>query len=1097
MAGKAYTMREMRDIVAYINERKAYGELKGRKMWMEFANSNKTTRTWQSLKETFLKRILPDIQNPYYKQTLDQVRSFRAGVDVVEKEKNKLEIRETIEPNVVTSEDQNGLSTINNNMPTASLENEGTKNNNEPSTTSLDEELEKVTGEDIKAAKIPSRCRSSADTIVLEYENAEDVQRILESPKNPTETKSISLRDKISFEPLSPFVQDVINEFDTESDASDPEPRLKIAEGLPKTNNESEAIVEDTIEQNKPSKNNIADSEDTLEIPDSTAISDRTSMQSKTMENVAVTREDSNKDHQNKIVNHKKLDSPNNSNEHDKNETTVNSNETVQQDSANNKSNNEDTTVIVTEEANAKSHEKLSLPTKTNSSIVNTEGSTQNITYDSLLPNNQEALDSNIQKAKHAETDEVCDKARKESKHVKRSSLADSRSSKKKKMTKSTKIQAASVIEIDDSSSTSNIETGLETVNTSNNEVNSVIMRTEEKFNMLIKQTLDNKKSTSVENDVPNTNMNKEKVTIKDKSPSILNVNKQNNNHSDCDPHDVIEENTDKPRTETNKPKEVEDISHKTKERNDTEAMNKHLEVVVLNENKEPEVDRQKNSGSDCEIQHEKVVNKNQDNSTFDLQRERALANVFGFAHGGATFSKKRRLSHRRRSHHRRRVYSNNTESYSSDWTSQSDSDSYISPPGGHRSRQTKKYLKPKSSRVLQDPDDGKLYVIFGKKMYPILKDGKHIKKFVIYKPDSGTDEDESFWRKKYIEEKKRNEEVKKLLEEAQRDGTAQVNELASTSHNARSPQKIAQIETSSVDKNNAIAPQTECKTEAKNDKIIFKIAAKNGLEYCLEGGWTQISNAMPEVVKMLRYEPVDERKVKPANSVVDQPKPDVGIVIASRPNTPVSVAEAVTIRETEIFNEIESKHAQEVEEEVKPSEVDSVNVTRRPGRPRKVPLPSGAAKRTRSSKSNSIDSKQDEPKTKRVSKRKLNVPDDNQNERDVNTTEPHTDAGVKEKKDDGNKNLSLRRSNSRVSRAKDLTEQNNLKESHVSNRTSARLLRTPKKNDIESPISDVNVLPPTSNDITGAQDSDENEVRYKLAPVKTNRKTPGSNYRR
>lgn len=35
---KPYTMREMKQIVEYLTEQKAYSEIRGRKMWVEFAN---------------------------------------------------------------------------------------------------------------------------------------------------------------------------------------------------------------------------------------------------------------------------------------------------------------------------------------------------------------------------------------------------------------------------------------------------------------------------------------------------------------------------------------------------------------------------------------------------------------------------------------------------------------------------------------------------------------------------------------------------------------------------------------------------------------------------------------------------------------------------------------------------------------------------------------------------------------------------------------------------------------------------------------------------------------------------------------------------
>lgn len=37
---KPYSMREMKTIVEYLTEHKVYSEIRGRKMWMDFANSN-------------------------------------------------------------------------------------------------------------------------------------------------------------------------------------------------------------------------------------------------------------------------------------------------------------------------------------------------------------------------------------------------------------------------------------------------------------------------------------------------------------------------------------------------------------------------------------------------------------------------------------------------------------------------------------------------------------------------------------------------------------------------------------------------------------------------------------------------------------------------------------------------------------------------------------------------------------------------------------------------------------------------------------------------------------------------------------------------
>lgn len=91
MSRKSYTMREMKDIVKYIVNNNAYAETKGRLLWQNYAATTKTNRTWQSLKETFLKRILPDIANPYYELTQEQINSFRSGSNINTRLLNKLE----------------------------------------------------------------------------------------------------------------------------------------------------------------------------------------------------------------------------------------------------------------------------------------------------------------------------------------------------------------------------------------------------------------------------------------------------------------------------------------------------------------------------------------------------------------------------------------------------------------------------------------------------------------------------------------------------------------------------------------------------------------------------------------------------------------------------------------------------------------------------------------------------------------------------------------------------------------------------------------------------------------------------------------------
>ncbi|XP_026327993.1 enolase-phosphatase E1-like isoform X2 [Hyposmocoma kahamanoa] len=198
-------MREMKQIVEYLTEHNAYSEIRGRKMWVEFANSQSLDRTWQSLKETFMKRILPDIHNPYYRLTVEQISSFRQGHNV--SSKNKLEVH-----------------TI-----TDSSSNENNKDKDQPSTSKNHEEID--TGESIKCSRIEELTRSSTDTLVLENccQNAEDTKSDQLSPNNANDDVAMkSLRDCIIYtEPLTPMLQEVLHDFDTDEDD---EPKLQIVE---------------------------------------------------------------------------------------------------------------------------------------------------------------------------------------------------------------------------------------------------------------------------------------------------------------------------------------------------------------------------------------------------------------------------------------------------------------------------------------------------------------------------------------------------------------------------------------------------------------------------------------------------------------------------------------------------------------------------------------------------------------------------------------------------------------------------------------------------------------------------------------------------
>lgn len=107
-------------------------------------------------------------------------------------------------------------------------------------------EGEITAGEDIKCSKILPQTRSSADTVILEpcYETAEDILKELESndkvlpASNNSQPPSKSLRDCITYsEPLTPMLQEVLDDFASEPEDSDREAPMQIVETAQDTEN--------------------------------------------------------------------------------------------------------------------------------------------------------------------------------------------------------------------------------------------------------------------------------------------------------------------------------------------------------------------------------------------------------------------------------------------------------------------------------------------------------------------------------------------------------------------------------------------------------------------------------------------------------------------------------------------------------------------------------------------------------------------------------------------------------------------------------------------------------------------------------------------
>lgn len=106
-------------------------------------------------------------------------------------------------------------------------------------------------GENIKPSKIPSRSRSSADTVIVEtcYETAEDIQKDLESPTGDKENGGTkSLRDCITYsEPLTPMLQEVLDDFQSETENEPDVSEMDTAHSEPTDNS---ANVQQEISKN-------------------------------------------------------------------------------------------------------------------------------------------------------------------------------------------------------------------------------------------------------------------------------------------------------------------------------------------------------------------------------------------------------------------------------------------------------------------------------------------------------------------------------------------------------------------------------------------------------------------------------------------------------------------------------------------------------------------------------------------------------------------------------------------------------------------------------------------------------------------------------
>ncbi|CAH0590169.1 unnamed protein product [Chrysodeixis includens] len=965
MSSKSYTMREMKSIVDYLVENKLYGEFKGRKMWMDFANSKLTNRTWQSLKETFVKRVLPDIHNPYYKLTVEQINSFRSGFDIADRNKAKLEVH-----TISDDSNSNGLTEV----------------NESPASNGNNHERETTTGENIKCSKIPPQNRSSADTIILEpcYETAEEILKELESngkdlpaSSNVRQT-SRSLRDCITYsEPLTPMLQEVLDDFASEPEDSDREGPMHIVEAVQVIESTDDLTQMPETDGTIPKLISLA----TDVVKSATELSIEGTEEVLAQEIVEIIPENTSPQKQVQNVEPRIEETVNKIGESLKDITENGDEEATEH---NKQDNSENVAGLVNGSKNyeisgPKGHQPESLFDSENQTNHNSSGGT----VDASLPNNPEGFKDKSQKTDNklkespeklkssGETSSTSDKKptvsppkRKRSATVDPKKLTEIEKKRNKlagklkgplKVSKKAKPRAATETAIkikDDVCETAELKP-------TNKDI-------EELMDLDTIQEIDtNKDVTDIEK--PSTSFDME-VTNAPEQPETEQSSKENDVPEVTNPClqnvSLFDEQFNKTKYNMSESSDTEQNKKETSE-NTQEGISKHDGAAKPN----VDVVVQIPSGSDAEQarsppkkKHRPVVLPSK------AERDKAVANMFGQS-GGVSSKRRRQLNRRSRTISHNNVAQTAPHSNSSEWTSESESEAFISPPRSRKNRTTRKYLKPRSARILSLEEEGGLFVMYGKKIFPLIKDGKIVKNYLTYVPESDSEEGESYWKQKYEEEKKKASEFKKLLQKVKVPQEIEAKPPVPPDNLLRNFSINNQVPAIT----NGNDDQTPFPAEVKQiapkvhppEKITIKFT-KNNEEVHLEGHWPEIHPVLEQVVHIFHKE-VEAPAAAPAprapraarrprarpprlaRAARTQQGPQQRWVHAYYHHTHRSsfnvscfteIHEKVNKIEKEIFKEIEQR---DKEEETMPSPRAPVNnvtkrslVDRKQGRPRK-----------------------------------------------------------------------------------------------------------------------------------------------------------------
>lgn len=713
------------------------------------------------------------------------------------------------------------------------------------------------------------------------YETAEDIQKILESPKpddqeNATMLPDDTLRDKTYTQTLAPTLQDVLNDFVTESDDSDKEPKMEIVE-------DSNKSIDDGNESKFPQD----DDSSNMAITD--IAKNAKGLSAEFVEEVLLSEiQDSGiQALKSKSINLKKTQKANIENKSNtKTQDTIVIDSEKEKETINAESKND--TIEVEEHQDINSNKdktnNIKAPEKEKVLDQHHKKQSQNSSGDTLIPNNQECLSKNSLSNQNEKSPEHREEEEEHILNVSRKRTSSEETlvleQKKRKNENSTKFDE---ILQDVATHNKNEQNGLDKDRAKINEI-------KKKENVIANKSKpsNNKANPGYEN------------------PCLKSVNlfadQFNNLESDDSETSGAINNT------------INKVGSNDEFENIQTAILKK-DVIVLQSHSETESHTEKTPKKDRKIGR--------------LQRKKALANVFGFSSGTVTSSRKTKLSLKKSSPHQKY---NETGSRTSDWTSESETEVFVSPPRARRNRQTKKYLKPKSARILSLEEEGGLFVMYGKKIYPLVKDGKMVKNYLTYKPNSESEfEDEKYWKQKYAEEKKKTEELKKLLEESKKGESDPIlSPILPAPRNTIRPSNIGSTSHKEVQvKESAHEEQDENKT------MKIKLT-RNNEEVYLEGRWPQIQTVLKQVVSIIDTKTHEDNA---QNNILKVPEQST--VITSGESTPVAfdpvTHEKVDKIESEIFKEIEERDKEEQPKETVASKTSEDNVTKRGrGRPRK-----------------------------------------------------------------------------------------------------------------------------------------------------------------